>query len=106
VALAVSSCAGWMRAGAALRPVERMRSEAEAISGSEPDRRLGVPATGDELDRLATTLNGMLKRLEEAMERERRFVDDASHELRTPLGVLKVELDVRSEEHTSELQSP
>ncbi|TMK98823.1 MAG: HAMP domain-containing protein [Actinobacteria bacterium] len=103
VALAVSSCAGWMLAGAALRPVERMRSEAEAISGSEPDRRLGVPATGDELDRLATTLNGMLKRLEEAMERERRFVDDASHELRTPLGVLKVELDValarpRSEE--------
>jgi signal transduction histidine kinase len=36
----------------------------------------------------------MLERLEEAIERERRFVDDASHELRTPLANLKAELDL------------
>jgi signal transduction histidine kinase len=71
-----------------------MRVEAAAISGQDPDRRLPVPPAGDELARLATTLNGMLDRLQEAMARERRFVDDASHELRTPLGVLKAELDV------------
>ncbi len=81
-------------AGAALRPVERMRREADAISASEPDRRLQVPPTGDELARLAKTLNSMLGRLQEAIERERRFVDDASHELRTPLGTLKAELDI------------
>jgi two-component system OmpR family sensor kinase len=94
VALALMSLAGWLLAGAALRPVERMRVEAAAISASEPDRRLAVPPTGDELGRLATTLNEMLRRLQDALARERRFVDDASHELRTPLGILKGELEL------------
>src|SRR5204863_1669632 len=62
--------------------------------GSEPERRLPVPPIDDELGRLGTTLNAMLGRLQEALERERRFVDDASHELRTPLSVLKMELDL------------
>jgi signal transduction histidine kinase len=53
-----------------------------------------VPDTGDELGRLADTLNAMLGRLQEALEREQRFVDEASHELRTPLAVLKAELDL------------
>jgi signal transduction histidine kinase len=94
VALVITSAAGWFLAGAALRPVERMRAEASAISALEPDRRLPVPETQDELARLALTLNRMLDRLQEAMARERRFVNDASHELRTPLGVLKAELDL------------
>jgi signal transduction histidine kinase len=85
---------GWMLAGAALRPVERLREEASAISSSEPDRRLPIPDTGDELQRLAETLNGMLDRLHEALDRERRFVDEASHELRTPLGVLSAEVEL------------
>jgi two-component system, OmpR family, sensor kinase len=93
VAVAAASAAGWWVAGAALRPVERMRREADAISGSEPDRRLGRPGS-DELDRLALTLNAMLGRLEESNERERRFIDEASHELRTPVAVLKGELDL------------
>ena len=71
-----------------------MRAEASAISASEPGRRLPVPDTGDELARLGETLNEMLERLEEAIERERRFVDDASHELRTPLSNLKAEIDL------------
>jgi two-component system OmpR family sensor kinase len=93
-ALALTSAAGWIVAGLGLRPVERMRQQAAAISVSEPDRRLPVPSTGDELARLATTLNSMLARLQQAFERERRFVDDASHELRTPLSILKMELDL------------
>jgi heavy metal sensor kinase len=84
----------WMLVGFTLRPVERMREEADAISGSEPGRRLPVPTTGDEVARLGRTLNAMLERLEEASERERRLVDDASHELRTPLANLKAELDL------------
>lgn len=80
---------GWLIAGGALRPVERLRIEAEAVSGSEPGRRLPVPTTRDELARLGESLNRMLGRLEDAVERERRFVGDASHELRTPLANLK-----------------
>jgi heavy metal sensor kinase len=94
VAIAVTGLIGWLVAGAALRPVERMATEAEAISASEPGRRLAVPQTGDELARLAEGLNRMLGRLEEAVERERQFVSDASHELRTPLANLKAELDL------------
>jgi len=88
------AAAGWLLAGAALRPVERMRREAAAVSASEPGRRLPVPDTGDELARLATTLNSMLDRLQAALEREHRFVDDASHELRTPLATLRAEIDL------------
>jgi heavy metal sensor kinase len=93
-AVILAAGVGWLVAGAALRPVERIRKEAEAISGSEPDRRLPVPATRDELTALGLSLNRMLDRLQEAVERERRFVDDASHELRTPLANLKAELDL------------
>jgi len=93
-ALLLSSAAGCAVAGAALRPVERIRMEAAAISESEPRRRLSVPDSGDELARLGNTLNAMLSRLAEALEREHRFVDEASHELRTPLSILKAELDL------------
>jgi two-component system, OmpR family, sensor kinase len=94
IVLLALSALGWILAGAALRPVEGLRSEAAAISTSEPTRRLPVPETGDELQRLAETLNAMLDQLHEALDRERRFVDEASHELRTPVGVLKAEVDL------------
>ena len=99
-ALLLASAAGYWVAGLALRPVEAMRSEAEAITDS-PDRRLPVPPVDDEIGRLGATLNAMLARLEharaaeqEAVAMERRFVADASHELRTPLTILKSEIDV------------
>ena len=94
MAVAIATGVGWLVAGAALRPVERLRVEADAISSSEPGRRLRSPATGDELARLGSSLNQMLGRLEEAVEHERRFVTAASHELRTPLANLKAELDL------------
>jgi two-component system, OmpR family, sensor kinase len=94
VVVLLAGVVGWVVAGAALRPVERMRIRSEAISGSEPGRRLPVPRTRDELAALGGSLNRMLERLEAAVERERRFVADASHELRTPLANLKAELDL------------
>jgi two-component system OmpR family sensor kinase len=94
LALVGTTILAWLIAGAALRPVERMRAEASEIATSDVPRRLSVPTSGDEIERLGTTLNAMLDRLEQALERERRFVADASHELRTPLGILKTELDL------------
>lgn len=106
-ALMITTFIGWFVAGAALRPVERMRTEAAGISAEDPGRRLRVPETGDELARLGETLNDMLARLEQAIEHERRFVDDASHELRTPLGILKTELELalRKARSPEELQA-
>src|SRR5206468_3337720 len=94
LALLLSSLAGWGLATAALRPVESMRREAEAVSAAEPGRRLTLPPARDEVARLGATLNGMLGRLEAALARERRFVSDASHELRTPLAALRTELEL------------
>ena len=100
-ALLLASAAGYWVAGLALRPVEAMRSEAEAITDS-PDRRLPVPPVDDEIGRLGATLNAMLARLEharaaeqEAVAKERRFVADASHELRTPLTILRARSTLR-----------
>ena len=106
LALVLSALAGYGLAAAALRPVESMRREAEAVSAAQPGRRLSPPAADDELGRLGRTLNAMLGRLETALERERRFVSDASHELRTPLASLRAELELaqRRERTRDELE--
>lgn len=93
-ALLLASFTGYQVAGAALRPVERMRARAAALGDAELGERLPEPGTGDELDRLAGTLNRLLERRQQALERERRVVSDASHELRTPISVLRTRIDV------------
>jgi signal transduction histidine kinase len=93
LALLAASLGGYALAAGALAPVELLRKRAEAVHPGEPGR-LPVPPAGDEVSRLALTLNEMLDRLQAAVEHERRFVADASHELRTPLALLRTELDL------------
>lgn len=93
--LFVASLVGYRLARAALLPVERYRAEAARIAQGATGVRLAVPETaGDEVARLGRTLNDMLTALEAAVDRERRFVNDASHELRTPLTLLATELEL------------
>jgi signal transduction histidine kinase len=84
----------WIVVGRTLRPVDQIRSRVAAIGMAELDRRVPVPDTGDEIARLAQTMNGMLARLQHAVVRQQRFVADASHELRTPLTRMRTELEV------------
>ena len=93
-ALAVAGAGGWALARKALRPVDELSRRAAAIDATRPRERLPVPPADDELSRLAVTLNGMLDRLQRALEAERRFTADASHELRTPIAIIDGELDV------------
>jgi signal transduction histidine kinase len=94
IAVALASAAGWLTAGLALRPIERIRRQASAITASGLDRRLELPRNRDELYRLTSTLNDLLERLDHALAGERTFLERASHELRTPLAALKAELDL------------
>jgi two-component system OmpR family sensor kinase len=94
VGLGLISFIAWMVVGGALRPVERMRRQAADISASDPSRRLSVSSGGDEIALLGATLNEMLDRVEESVDRERRLIDRASHELRTPLAIQRMDLDL------------
>ncbi|MFJ9390874.1 ATP-binding protein [Nocardioides sp. NPDC101246] len=94
LALAVAGGLGYLVAGAALWPIERMRARAATISARSAGERLPVPAADDELRRLALTLNAMIERLDEGLQRERRFVADASHDLRTPLALMLTEIEL------------
>jgi signal transduction histidine kinase len=90
VILVSAGLVGYWLAGTSMRPVERIMDEVEAISdGRSLHRRLAVPLSGDEMARLALTVNGMLARLEQSFGSLHRFTADASHELKTPLMVLR-----------------
>lgn len=86
----------WWITGRSLRPIELLRREAESISHSNPNAKLPVPSTGDEVARLALTLNDMLARIDDSSRRQREFVSDASHELRSPITSMHVALEVAS----------
>jgi signal transduction histidine kinase len=78
----------------ALRPVEEIRVRTAAVTAADPRERVAVPRTGDEIARLAVTINETLGRLDSASRAQRRFVADAAHELRSPLAGLLATLEV------------
>jgi signal transduction histidine kinase len=84
----------WFLVGAALRPVAALRRGAGTITEAGTGSRLPVPATRDEVARLAVTLNDMLDRLAAGGARQRSFVADAAHELRSPLASMRTQLEV------------
>ncbi len=89
LAVAVASVAGYWMAGRVLTPVQKIINAANAITIDRLDRRIEIVNPNDEIGRIATTLNSLIARLENAVTEIQRFTADASHELRTPLAALR-----------------
>jgi signal transduction histidine kinase len=81
----VSAMLGWIVAGRVLRPLQTMTDAIQRISAQNVHERLAVTGPRDELKNLADTVDGLLGRLEAALDSHKRFVANAAHELRTPL---------------------
>ena len=81
-------------AGRSIAPVAAITAATNRITRHNLAERVALPPRPDELHTLATAINGLLQRIEQAVEREKQFTADASHELRTPLAVLKGTLEV------------
>jgi signal transduction histidine kinase len=101
--LAVAALLVRWAVGASLRPVERLRGQLAGIDGHTTGARVDVPPTGDELTRLADTMNRMLTRLEGAYAAQTGFVSDASHELRNPLATLRASVEVAAADPTGQV---
>jgi heavy metal sensor kinase len=94
IMLVLAAAGGHWLARRALAPVDEITRTARSLSADSLSSRLTVPRTSDEIERLSTTLNEMLERLEAAFRRVSRFTADASHELRTPLAVMRTTAEV------------
>jgi heavy metal sensor kinase len=92
--LLIAIAGGWLMSRRALQPVDQIIDAARSIGEQSLARRLPVPETRDELQRLSETLNQMLSRIESAFRRVTEFTADASHELRTPVALIRTTAEV------------
>jgi two-component system, OmpR family, heavy metal sensor histidine kinase CusS len=104
VFLVLASLGGFWMSRRALEPVDEITKAARTIHAEDLAQRLTVPKTGDELERLASTLNEMLSRLEAAFQRITKFTADASHELRTPVSVMRTSAEITLRKPRSEAE--
>jgi len=93
-AVAASVAAGWFLAKRSFRPIDLMTREAQQITAAHLQTRLPRTNAGDEVDRLAQTLNEMMNRIESSTHAVQDFSSDISHELKTPLAIIRGEIDL------------
>jgi len=102
--LLLAAAGGWWMSRRAMAPVDAMTRQAHELGIRNLRARLPVPASGDELARLAGAWNGVLGRLQQAVERLARFTADASHELRNPVAIIRTTAELALRRTRSEAE--
>ncbi|GGM74799.1 sensor histidine kinase [Dactylosporangium sucinum] len=100
----VGVAGAYVVAGRALRPLQRVTTTAQRLTGETLDARINYDGADDEVSELAKTFDAMLDRIGEAFETQKRFVANASHELRTPLAVMRTEVDVTLDDPEADVE--
>ena len=104
---------GYLLSYVALKPLNKLVHEIEAINPNSLNIKLSESKNNDEVDIVASSFNGLLSKINTLVETQRSFISYASHELRTPLaaisGILetsvKYDKDVENMKNSSELAS-
>lgn len=92
--LFIAPLAGYWLAGRAIRPLAQIIQTTDRIRPERMDDRLPIRGTGDELDELSETINGLLDRLAVYLKNNREFLANAAHELRSPLAAVHSAMEV------------
>ena len=102
LSIGVAIIGGYYLTRRAFKPIGEITRKAEGITSRNLTERLPVPETGDELEQLSISLNGMIERIERAFRYLNRFTADASHELRTPLALMRTTAELSLKRPRSE----
>ena len=94
IAFGISVIGGLLLAHRSLKPVDDVTRRARQITAENLDQTIPERAVDDEIGRLVSTFNDMIRRLHDSFAQVRQFSGDASHELRTPLTVMRGEIEV------------
>lgn len=93
IVLVVIAATGTVVATRLLRPLRQMRQTAERVSAHSLSERLPIEGR-DDVSLLAATMNGMLDRLDSALESQRSLLSDVGHELKTPITIVRGYVEV------------
>jgi len=94
VVLLVSPLVGFVLTTQAVRPLGQMIRTTSRLHPGKVDDRVPIRGTGDELDSLAQTINGLLDRIADYLRQEHEFLASAAHDLRTPLAAIRSTAEV------------
>ena len=78
---------------ALLRRIHGIRQTVSAIIQGDLSHRLATDRSGDELNTLSQTINGMLEQIEQLIHGVRNVSNAIAHDLRTPLAELRARLE-------------
>ncbi|MBD3675721.1 MAG: HAMP domain-containing protein [Planctomycetaceae bacterium] len=101
IVLIVAPLFGYWLAGRAINPLADIIETTARLRPSQLEERLPIRNTGDELDKLSETVNGLLNRIADHLEQKHDFLANSAHELRTPIAAIRSSVEVALERERS-----